>query len=118
MTATLARPSLADRYAAEFPGSRKLYEQARQVFPGGVTHDLRLMEPFPVYGTRAKGAHKWDVDGHELIDSSGGDGARLRGPARDDVVAAVQAQMAKPTRPGSCHESEIIWGQWVQKLVP
>jgi glutamate-1-semialdehyde 2,1-aminomutase len=118
MSATLTRPSLADRYAAEFPGSRKLYEQARQVFPGGVTHDLRLMEPFPVYVTRAKGAHKWDVDGHELIDYFCGHGALLLGHSPDDVVAAVQAQMAKATHPGSCHESEIIWGQWVQKLVP
>src|SRR5207248_10594440 len=79
---------------------------------------LRLMEPFPVYVTRAKGAHKWDVDGHELIDYFCGHGALLLGHSPDDVVAAVQAQMAKATHPGSCHESEIVWGQWVQKLVP
>src|SRR5438045_3806736 len=118
MTATLTRPSLTERYAAAFPTSRKLYEQAKAVFPGGVTHDLRYLEPFPVYVDRAKGAHKWDVDGHELIDYFCGHGALLLGHSPDDVVAAVQAQMAKATHPGSCHESEIVWGQGVQKLVP
>src|SRR5436189_127239 len=68
MTATLTRPSLAERYAAAFPKSRALYERAKAVFPGGVTHDLRLLDPFPVYVDRAKGAHKWTVDGPELID--------------------------------------------------
>ena len=55
-------------YTAAFPQSKKLYDQARAVFPGGVTHDLRYLEPFPVYIDHAKGAHKWAVDGQELID--------------------------------------------------
>jgi glutamate-1-semialdehyde 2,1-aminomutase len=118
MTATLTRPSLADRYAAAFPTSRKLYEQARAVFPGGVTHDLRYLEPFPVYIDRAKGSHKWAVDGHELIDYFSGHGALLLGHSPDDVVAAVQAQMAKATHPGACHELEIEWGRLVQRLIP
>src|SRR5947207_186890 len=118
MTATLPRPSVTERYTAEFPTSRKLYEQAKTVFPGGVTHDLRYLEPFPVYIDRAKGAHKWDVDGHELIDYFSGHGALLLGHCPDDVVAAVQQQMARATHPGACHELEIEWGRWVQKLVP
>jgi glutamate-1-semialdehyde 2,1-aminomutase len=118
MTATLTRPPLAERYAAEFPTSRQLYQQAQAVFPGGVTHDLRYLEPFPVYIDRAKGAHKWDVDGHELIDYFSGHGALLLGHSPDDVVAAVQKQVAKATHPGACHESEIEWGRLVQRLIP
>jgi glutamate-1-semialdehyde 2,1-aminomutase len=118
MTATLTRPSLTERYAATFPTSRKLYEQAKVVFPGGVTHDLRYLEPFPVYIDRAKGSHKWDVDGHELIDYFSGHGSLLLGHSPDDIVAAVQKQMARATHPGACHESEIEWGRLVQKLVP
>ena len=45
----LTRRSLAERFAAEFPTSKKLHDQAREVFPDGVTHDLRHLEPFPVY---------------------------------------------------------------------
>jgi glutamate-1-semialdehyde 2,1-aminomutase len=119
MPQTTAAPhSLVERYQAEFPNSAKLYRQAREVFPGGVTHDLRYLEPFPIYVERAQGAHKWDVDGHELIDYWAGHGALLLGHSHPEVVAAVQQQMARATHPGACHELEIEWGRWVQRLVP
>src|SRR3954471_5372644 len=118
MTATATRPSVTDRYTAAFPKSKKLFDQAKAVFPGGVTHELRALEPFPVYIDRAKGSHKWAVDGQELIDYFSGHGALLLGHCPDDVVAAVQKQMARATHPGACHEMEIEWGQLVQKIVP
>jgi len=116
--ATLTRPSLAERYAAAFPLSRKLHEQARGVFPNGVTHDARHLLPFPVYVERAQGAHKWTVEGRELIDYWSGHGALLLGHGHPAVVEAVQRQMEKATHPGACHEREIEWGRWVQRLVP
>src|SRR5262249_20108688 len=97
---------------------RQLHEQARGVFPNGVTHDLRHLEPFPVYVERAEGAYKWDVDGHRLIDFWSGHGAILLGHSHPAVAAAVQRQMARGTPPGACHEGEIEWGKWVQRLVP
>jgi glutamate-1-semialdehyde 2,1-aminomutase len=114
-TATL---TLADRYTAAFAGSRKRFDIAKGIFPCGVTHDTRMMEPFPPYVTRAKGAYKWDVDGHKLVDYFVGHGALILGHSPDDVVTAVQEQMAKGTHYGSCHDLEIEWGQLVQKLVP
>ena len=74
-----SRPSLAERYAAEFPLSRKLHEQARDVFPHGVTHDARHLEPYPIYVDRAAGARKWTVEGKELVDYWSGHGALLLG---------------------------------------
>jgi glutamate-1-semialdehyde 2,1-aminomutase len=116
--ATLARLTLAERYAAAFPRSRKLHEQARNVFPNGVTHDARHLPPFPVYVDRAQGAHKWTVEGRELIDFWSGHGSILLGHSHPAVVEAVQRQMEKATHPGACHEREIEWGQWVQRLIP
>ena len=74
-----ATKSLVDRYTAAFPGSKKRFEEAKQIFPCGVTHDTRMMDPFPVYITHAKGAHKWDVDGHKLIDYFVGHGSHILG---------------------------------------
>src|SRR5205085_10562020 len=34
------------------------------------------------------------------------------------VVEAVQRQMGRSTHPGACHELEMAWGRWVQRLVP
>lgn len=116
-TATASR-SLTDQYRRAFPNSAKLAEQAQTIFPNGVTHDLRHLEPFPVYIDRALGAHKWDVDGHRLIDFWGGHGALLLGHSHPDIVAAVQNQVTRSTHPGGCHELEIDWGRWVQRLIP
>jgi glutamate-1-semialdehyde 2,1-aminomutase len=116
--ATLARGTLTERYEAEFAGSRRRYEEARALFPGGVTHDLRYLEPFPVYVDHARGSRKWDVDGHELIDYWSGHGALLLGHGDPAVVEAVQQQMTRATHPGACHELEIAWGMWVRRLVP
>ncbi len=111
-------PSLVERYTAAFPGSKKRFETALAVFPTGVTHDTRMMQPFPIYIDRAKGSKKWDVDGHELIDFYVGHGALLLGHSPADVVAAVQEQMAKGTHYGSCHDLEIDWGRLVKSQVP
>ena len=111
-------PPLVDRYSRAFPGSRKRFEEARKIFPCGVTHDTRMMEPFPVYVTHAKGAHKWDVDGHTLTDYFMGHGSNILGHSPDVVVRAVQEQMARGTHYGACHDLEIEWGSLVQKLVP
>ncbi len=118
MSAAAPRPSIVDRYTAAFPNAKARHAVAKTFFPGGVTHDLRLMDPFPPYVDRAKGSHKWDIDGHDLIDYFSGHGALLLGHSPDDVVKAVQDQMAKGTHPGACHELEIEWATWVKRLLP
>jgi glutamate-1-semialdehyde 2,1-aminomutase len=118
MTQTATRSNLRQRFETEFANSRKLHAQALEVFPQGVTHDLRYLEPFPIYVDRAEGAYKWDVDGHRLIDYWSGHGSLLLGHSHPEVVEAVQKQVARATHPGACHELEIEWGRWVQRLFP
>jgi glutamate-1-semialdehyde 2,1-aminomutase len=119
MSQATAEPrTLTARYEEEFAGSRRRFEQARTLFPSGVTHDLRYLEPFPIYVARADGAYKWDVDGHRLIDYWAGHGALLLGHSHPAVVEAVQEQVSRATHPGACHELEIEWGRRVKELVP
>ena len=105
-------------YHAQHACSRQLYERARTYFPGGVTHDGRWMEPFPLAIDRAAGAYKWDVDGNRLIDYWQGHGALLLGHAHPTVVEAVQAQVARGTHYGANHESEIHWAELVKQCFP
>jgi len=118
MSTAIAASTVLDQYSRKFANSRRRAEQARELFPNGVTHDLRYLEPFPVYIERAKGSHKWDIDGHEFIDYWSGHGALLLGHCHPDVVAAVQKQVERATHPGGCHEYEIEWGRLVKQLVP
>ena len=32
---------------------------AREIFPSGIVHDSRKIDPYPIYVDRAKGSHKW-----------------------------------------------------------
>ena len=43
-----AQASVIETYKSMHPKSAALYERARNVIPGGVTHDGRHMKPFPV----------------------------------------------------------------------
>ncbi|HID23572.1 MAG TPA: aminotransferase class III-fold pyridoxal phosphate-dependent enzyme, partial [Planctomycetaceae bacterium] len=116
-TASLAA-DIERKYCERFKKSQELYEQALRTFPGGVTHDLRYMSPFPVYIDRAEGSRKWSVEGHELVDWWSGHGAILLGHGAPAVVEAVRRQMGRGTHPGACHELELRWGSLVQELVP
>ncbi len=114
-----ARPrTIAERFEEAFPRSRELYARASDLFPNGVTHDARYLEPFPVYVDRAKGSHKWDADGHELIDWWSGHGSILLGHSHPRVVEAVTEQMRRMTHPSACHELEVEWGEIVRRLKP
>ena len=80
--------------------------------------DIRHLKPFGVYVDRAAGTRKWDVDGHEYIDYWMGHGALFLGHCHPAVVKAVQAQVARGTHLGACHELEVRWAELVNQLVP
>ncbi|MBW3541373.1 MAG: aminotransferase class III-fold pyridoxal phosphate-dependent enzyme [Planctomycetes bacterium] len=105
-------------FREKFPASDRLFERAQDLFPNGVTHDSRYLKPFPIYIDSAAGSHKTDVDGNELVDFWVGHGALLLGHSHPAVVEAVRRQIGRSTHPGGCHELELEWGEWVQRLVP
>ncbi len=110
--------TIIETYVRRHPRSRALYAEARSLFPSGVTHDGRHVSPFPLYVDHCAGSHKWDVDGHELIDYWTGHGALLLGHGHAVVVAAVQRQMERGTHYGAEHELSMHWARLVQRLFP
>src|SRR5690242_4115470 len=106
--------SIEATYRRLHGGSAACYERANQLFPSGLTHDARFAEPFPLYIERSAGAHKWDVDGNELIDYWTGHGALLLGHGHPAIVAAVQEQMVRGVHYGAEHELALRWAALVQ----
>ncbi len=105
-------------YLRAHPTSCKLFERARQLIPGGITHDIRYLTPFPVYVERAKGTRKWAADGQELIDYWMGHGALFLGHLHPEVVRALRAQLEKGTHLGASHPLEVRWAELVHRMVP
>src|SRR5215831_15837215 len=116
-TLTTNSPIIA-AYRAATPGSAANAEKAARLFPSGVTHDGRWLEPYGIYVERAAGPRKWDVDGNAYVDYFGGHGALLLGHCHPKVVQAVHDQIERGTHFGASHEIEVAWAEWILKLVP
>jgi glutamate-1-semialdehyde 2,1-aminomutase len=109
---------IEETYRRLHAGSATRYQRAVELFPSGVTHDGRYISPFPLYIECSIGAHKWDVDGNQLIDYWTGHGALLLGHAHPAVVAAVQEQMARGVHYGAEHDLGLRWAALVQQMFP
>ena len=110
--------ALENAYRHALPASQALFERAQHLFPDGVTHDNRRMQPFPVFIERADGAYKCDVDGRQYIDYWMGHGALIMGHNPPHVRDAVIEQATRGTHYGASHPLEVAWAEWVCKLVP
>ncbi|HZU89853.1 MAG TPA: aminotransferase class III-fold pyridoxal phosphate-dependent enzyme, partial [Stellaceae bacterium] len=116
--AAMTNSPIVSAYRAATPGSAAAAEKALSLFPSGITHDSRYIEPYGLYITRAEGPRKWDVDGRCYVDYFGGHGALLLGHCHPKVVEAVHRQIERGTHFGASHEIEIAWAEWILRLVP
>ena len=110
--------TIEERFCELHPRSMALYERAQHSFPSGITHDVRLLRPSPIYVERANGSRKWDVDGNEIVDYVMGHGALLLGHSHPSLVEAVNEQVGKGTHYGANHELELSWSRAVGDLMP
>src|SRR5258706_4935562 len=93
--------AVAADWAIQNPRSEALSARARRLLPGGVTHDVRLAEPFPLAVASAAGSRKWDLDGHEAVLYVMGHGSLLAGHSPPQLVSAVHDQSAMPLHPSA-----------------
>ena len=110
--------TIRETYLRKNPRSAALYSEFRQVFPSGVSHDLRATDPFPIVIERGQGSRKWDVYGNEYIDFGMGSASLLLGHAHPAVVEALVKAAPGGSHHGNPVESEPEWGQRVCDLVP
>ena len=110
--------TIEQQFIEEHRGSLERFNRAIAAIPGGITHDVRHMKPFPLYVCQASGSKKYDVDGHEIIDYAMGHGALLLGHCHPKIVEAVSSQLQRGTHYGASHEIEVGWGERVRRLMP
>lgn len=55
-------------YEKKCTGSKKIIEEAKDIIPGGVQHNLAFNYPFPLVFTKAEGANLYDIDGNKYYD--------------------------------------------------
>jgi glutamate-1-semialdehyde 2,1-aminomutase len=97
------------RFVAEHPRSAELYKRAQQSLLGGVPMNWmkKWAGEFPVFVTKAKGAHFTCADGKEYVDLCLGDTGAMTGHSPDVVAEAVARRVKEgitlmlPTKDGA-----------------
>ena len=110
--------TIREQYIQRNPRSAELFPRFKEVFPSGVTHDLRITDPFPICIARGQGSRKWDVDGNEYIDYGLGQASLLLGHAHPAVVEALVQAAPSGSHYGQPTEAELEWGERVHNLIP
>lgn len=105
-------------YEARTQGSGRLFRRARKVFAGGVNHNARFYEPYPLFVSRAKGQHVWDEDGNRYTDYWMGHMALILGHSPRVVTEALRAQVGSGTHYGMGSKLSVELGEEIQKAVP
>ena len=105
-------------YESKTPASRRLFGRARKVFAGGVNHNARYYEPYPIFVARAKGSHIWDEDGNRYTDYWMGHMALILGHAPKVVTDALRVQIPNGTHYGLGNRLSVELGEEIQKTVP
>ena len=110
--------TILEAYVRKNPKSAALYPRFKEVFPGGVTHDIRAHEPFPIVMESGQGSRIKDVDGNEYIDFGNGSASLLLGHAHPAVVEALAKRNPLGSYFAHSMEPELEWGELVRDLVP
>ena len=57
-----------DYYTKKCSKSKAMIDEAKEIIPGGVQHNLAFNYPFPLVFTKAEGAYLYDIDGNRYYD--------------------------------------------------
>ena len=113
-----AAAPMQEGYRTRTQKSRKLFERGKRVFAGGVDHNARFYEPYPLFVARARGKHIWDEDGNRYTDYWMGHMALILGHSPPPVVDALRGQIANGTHFGMVSKLAVGLAEEIQRSVP
>jgi glutamate-1-semialdehyde 2,1-aminomutase len=108
----------SDTYRLKTPLSEKLFKRAKEVMPGGISHNIHYFPPYPFFIKKTKGSKIWDVDGNEYIDLWMGNYTHILGHRPAVIVQAIEKQLKEGIHWGLVYKKQIEWAELIQELVP
>ena len=107
-----------DRYRQRTPLSGNLFKRAREVMPGGISHNIHYFPPYPFFIKNALGSKIWDVDGNEYVDLWMGHYTHILGHRSEIVVEAIEQQLKEGIHWGVIFEKQVEWAELIRELIP
>ncbi len=98
--------------------SEKLYQEALDVLPGGVSRNAVFRRPHPFYVSKGAGAYLYDLDRKQCLDFANNMASLIHGHAYPPIVAAVVEQLQKGTAFTMATEVEVRFAQLLCERVP
>ena len=101
--------------------SEKLFEKAKDLFPGGVNSPVRAFKGVggtPRFIAKGRGSKMWDVDGNAYLDYVGSWGPLILGHCHPAVVQSVQDALGEGSSFGAPSPREIRLGELVRERMP
>ena len=98
--------------------SMNLYFKSKEIFPGGVNHNIRYFKPYPFFTVKAKGKYLKDIDGNKYIDFWNGHWALILGHSPKIVSDKLKKQLKKGTLYGTVNKKSIQLGELINKAIP
>ena len=111
------RKSVFADYREKTPLSAAMFERARKCLSGGVSGNLRYIDPYPIYMTHGQGTSTFDVDGNEYLDCFGGNGPLLLGHNHPAVVESVERHIHAGSLPFN-PDFMVECTELVQEIIP
>ena len=105
-------------YRRKTPLSEKLHKRAKEVMPGGISHNVHYFSPYPFFIKGAKGSKIWDVDGNEYVDLWMGHFTHILGHRSEIIVEAIERQLREGIHWGIVFEKQVEWAERVRELIP
>lgn len=98
--------------------SKKMIEEAKEIIPGGVQHNLAFNHPFPLVFTKAEGAFLYDIDGNKYYDFLQAGGPTVLGSNPVEIREKV-IELLNDCGPstGLFHEFEYKLGKKISESV-
>jgi len=107
-----------DAYRQKTPFSENLFNRAKGVMPGGISHNIHYFPPYPFFVKKTKGSKIWDVDGNEYIDLWMGNYTHILGYCHPVIIRAIEEQLEQGIHWGLVYEKQVEWAELVQELIP
>jgi glutamate-1-semialdehyde 2,1-aminomutase len=101
--------------------SRRLFEAAEKLIPGGVDSPVRAFRAVggqPLFISHGQGAYLYDVDGNRYLDYVLSWGPLILGHAHPVLVEALQQAVARGTSFGAPCAAELELAQQIQAMMP
>jgi glutamate-1-semialdehyde 2,1-aminomutase len=107
-----------DAYRQKTPSSEELFKRAKEVMPGGISHNVHYFPPYPFFVKGAKGSKIQDVDGNEYLDLWMGHYTHILGHHPEVVTEAIERQLKEGIHWGILFEKQIEWAEIIRELIP